>query len=156
MTSNDDHADERFEDRLERLQAARSRIDMPSDRERLSWVPGVTERLLDLLEKAGYGSPEALLKEPDADRLATRARVDQAKARAICDGAKRFLEQDWPPVAAAIRKSLTEHKAEAAVEAAKAAESDAAVADAPVAGDDTSPDAPTEAPAGEAAAEQEG
>jgi len=141
------------EDRLERLEAARSRVDMPSDRERLSWVPGVTERLLDLLEKAGYGSPEALLKEPDADRLATRARVDQAKARAICEGAKRFLEQDWPPVAAAIRKSLSTLKAEADVDAAKAAEAEA---DAAVADDDTTPEAPADAPAGEPEAEQEG
>jgi len=111
----------------------------------------VTERLLDLLEKAGYGSPEALLKEPDADRLATRARVDQAKARALCEGAKRFLEQDWPPVAAAIRKSLSTLKAEADVDAAKAAEADAAVSD-----DDTTPEAPADASAGVPEAEQEG
>jgi N utilization substance protein A len=79
--------------RQERIQAAGSRTEPLTDRERLMFVRGVGERTLVLLDEAGYRTVEDILRE-DEDRLAIRSGLGLKKARAIKLGARDFVERE--------------------------------------------------------------
>ena len=76
--------------RLERLQAAGSRTDALTERDRLLLVRGVSERTVQLLSEAGYRTVEDIHRE-DEDRLAIKTGIGIKKARAIKQGADHFL-----------------------------------------------------------------
>jgi N utilization substance protein A len=76
--------------RQERLQAAGSRTDVLTERDRLLFVRGVSDRTVQLLNEAGYRTVEDVHRE-DEDRLAIKTGIGIKKARAIKLGAEHFL-----------------------------------------------------------------
>ncbi len=80
--------------RQENLENARERLNELSDHERLLLVRGVTERVAELLNRAGYKSVEQLYDETDVDRLAIRTGLDQRRAAAVREGVVQFVEQE--------------------------------------------------------------
>lgn len=80
--------------RQEKLASALERLNELSDHERLLLVRGVTDRVADLLSRAGYKSVEQLYDETDVDRLAIRTGLDQRRAAAVREGIVQFVEQE--------------------------------------------------------------
>ena len=80
--------------RHERVQAAKTRTDSITEKERLLLVPGLTERTVEALFEGGYSSIDALLSA-DVDQLAMRSGLGHRRAQAVKDGAKAFLDGDW-------------------------------------------------------------
>jgi len=76
--------------RQERLQAASSRTEPLTERERLLFVRGVGDRTIQLLNEAGYRAVEDIHRE-DEDKLAIKTGLGIKKARAIKQGAEHFL-----------------------------------------------------------------
>ena len=76
--------------RRERITAAGQRTEALSERDRLTFIRGVGERTVVLLEEAGYKSPEDIARE-DEDRMAIRTGLGIKKVRAIKQGLKEFL-----------------------------------------------------------------
>ena len=116
--------------RLERLEDARTIGEMPTEREKLTLVSGITDRIADLLEQGGYGSVGAVHKEQDRDRLAIKTGLGSQKAQEVKDAVAAFLESEWPPVEEAIKaaKAAAVAKAKAEAEAAAKARAEAAAA----------------------------
>jgi N utilization substance protein A len=79
--------------RQERIQAASSRTEPLTERERMLFVRGVGERTIQLLEEAGYKSVEDIHRE-DEDKLAIKTGMGIKKARAIKQGAEHFLTSE--------------------------------------------------------------
>ena len=79
--------------RQERIQAASSKTEPLTDRERLLFVRGVGERTIQLLEEAGFKSVDDVLRE-DEDKLAIKTGLGIKKARAIKQGAQSFLDNE--------------------------------------------------------------
>lgn len=99
--------------RQERIQAASSRTEALSERERMLFVRGVGERTITLLEEAGYRSVEDIFRE-DEDKLAIKTGLGIKKARAIKQGAEHFLTSESKVIEAARREAAKKAK-EAAV-----------------------------------------
>ena len=79
--------------RQERIQAASSRIEPLTERERLMFVRGIGDRTVQLLDEAGYKSVEDIHRE-DEDKLAIKTGLGIKKARAIKQGAEHFLSSE--------------------------------------------------------------
>ncbi|MEO0323800.1 MAG: transcription termination factor NusA, partial [Myxococcota bacterium] len=130
--------------RQESIEEALRQTELPSPRERLLLVRGVTNRIADALEKGGFGSLEAIAGEADADRLAMRTQLDGQRAAFIKAAVDEFLQNGWPRVEAGVAeaKELAREEAEReAAEAAAAAEAArAAAAIAEAAGQDGAED----------------
>lgn len=80
--------------RQERIQAALSRTEPLTERERFLFVRGVGERTAQLLEEAGYRSVEDVNREEE-DKLAIKTGLGIKKARVIKQGAEQFLQNEW-------------------------------------------------------------
>ena len=122
--------------RQESIENALRQTELPSPRERLLLVRGVTERIADALEKGGFGSLEAISGESDTDRLAMRTQLDGQRAAFIKAAVDEFLQNGWPRVEAGVAEARerareeAEREAAAAAAAAEAARAAAAVAEA--------------------------
>jgi N utilization substance protein A len=90
--------------RQQRIQAASSRIEPLTERERLLFVRGIGERTIQLLEEAGYKSVEDIHRE-DEDKLAIKTGLGIKKARAIKQGAEHFLSSESKVIEAARREA---------------------------------------------------
>src|SRR6185369_5728557 len=66
--------------RLDRIEAAKSRVEPVTDRDHLMLAKGVTERIAEMLEHAGYRSVQDIMREGDVDRLAIRTNLGNQKA----------------------------------------------------------------------------
>ncbi|HJK96872.1 MAG TPA: transcription termination factor NusA [Polyangiaceae bacterium LLY-WYZ-14_1] len=97
--------------RLARLdELAQSREEV-TDRDRLMLMAGMSERVAESLEAAGYRTPEDIHREEEPDRLALRAQLDSSRVQFLQDAAARFVEVEWPPVEAG-RAALPEPEPE--------------------------------------------
>ncbi|MFM2419932.1 MAG: hypothetical protein RL385_4655 [Pseudomonadota bacterium] len=76
------------------LAAARERWDELSDREKLLLARGVTDRVADSLERAGYRTLEDIQDESDVDRLAIESGLDQRRVALIRDSVADILAQE--------------------------------------------------------------
>jgi N utilization substance protein A len=111
--------------RQERLKDASSRPEPLSEREKLTLVKGINDRVAEFLEHGGYGSVAAVSRETDVDRLAIKTGLGSQRARDIKAGVLAFLEEEWPGIERGVKESQARVRAQAA-EAAKArAEADA-------------------------------
>jgi N utilization substance protein A len=79
--------------RQERIQAASTRVEPLTEKERMLFVRGVGERTIQLLEEAGYKSVEDIRRE-DEDKLAIKTGMGIKKARAIKQGAEHFMTSE--------------------------------------------------------------
>jgi transcription termination/antitermination protein NusA len=143
--------------RLGRIKRAVEGEDLLADRDELLLVGGVTPRIADLLQHAGYRNVRDLKQEEDVDRLAIRTGLGSKRAQVIREGVVRYAEQDAERVAGGQRIARERHEAEqqqlaaaaqekvaeAAAAAAAAAAANAAAASA------AAPDAGPEGGAGE-------
>lgn len=86
-----DQAMERL--RVQRIEAARSRTEPLTDRDKLMLVRGVGERTVQLLEESGYKTIEDVRREDD-ERLAMKTGLGLKKARAVKQGIEQLLTQD--------------------------------------------------------------
>ena len=98
--------------RQERINAASSKTEPLTDKEKLLFVRGVGERTVQLLEDAGYRSVEDIMRE-DEDKLAIKTGLGIKKARALKQGGEHFLNNEWKQIDAA-RKAAAAVKAEGA------------------------------------------
>jgi N utilization substance protein A len=80
--------------RLKRLEEAVSGNKLLSDRDELLLVRGVTARVADLLQHAGYRSSRDVRAEEDIDRLAIRTGLGSKKAQELRDNVIAFMDQD--------------------------------------------------------------
>ena len=90
--------------RQQRIQAASSRVEPLTERERLLFVRGIGERTIQLLDEAGYKSVEDLHRE-DEDKLAIKTGLGIKKARAIKQGAEHFLSSESKVIEVARREA---------------------------------------------------
>jgi N utilization substance protein A len=74
-----------------------------SEREILVLASGVTERVAEALERAGYRSVSDVAREQDVDRLAIRTGLEAQRARQVKDGVARFVANDLERIRAAMR-----------------------------------------------------
>jgi N utilization substance protein A len=102
--------------RQQRIQAASTRVEPLTERERLLFVRGIGDRTIQLLEEAGYRSVEDIHRE-DEDKLAIKTGLGIKKARAIKQGAEHFLSSESKVIEAARREAKA---AKAAADAATA------------------------------------
>jgi N utilization substance protein A len=86
--------------RQARIQAASSRTEPLTEKERLLFIRGVGERTIQLLEDAGYKTVEDILREEE-DKLAIKTGLGIKKARAIKQGAEHFLSSESKAIEAA-------------------------------------------------------
>jgi N utilization substance protein A len=96
--------------RQQRIQAASSRVEPLTERERLLFVRGIGDRTIQLLEEAGYRSVEDINRE-DEDKLAIKTGLGIKKARAIKQGAEHFLSSESKVIEAARREAAKAAKA---------------------------------------------
>jgi len=80
--------------RQENLHNALPRLGQMSERERLLLVKGMTERVADLLEQAGYKSVDQIYAEQDVDRLAIKTGLDAGRAGQVRQGVVQFVESE--------------------------------------------------------------
>jgi N utilization substance protein A len=97
--------------RKERLAGLAHSAEPLTERERLLLVRGVSERVADMLEHAGYRSVEDIYREEDSDRLAIKTGLGSQRATYVKDAVVEFVENEWPPV------ELGRKKARAAADA---------------------------------------
>lgn len=74
-----------------------------SEREMLLLCSGVTERIADALERAGYRSVNDVLREDDVDRLAIRTGLEASKTKEVKSAVDAFAAADLERVRAAVR-----------------------------------------------------
>jgi N utilization substance protein A len=91
--------------RRERIEGAKDRPDALSEREHLLLAKGMTERIVDALESAGYRSVQDIMREADVDRLAIKTGLGTQKAQEIKSGVAMYLERDMDAVKTAQRSS---------------------------------------------------
>ena len=99
--------------RQERINAASSKTEPLTDKEKLLFVRGVGERTVQLLEDAGYRSVEDILRE-DEDKLAIKTGLGIKKARALKQGAEHFLGNEWKQIDAARKAAVSASSKEGA------------------------------------------
>jgi N utilization substance protein A len=92
--------------RIARIQAALSRPEPLSERDKLRFVKGVGLRTLQLLEEANYRSIHDVIRE-DPDKLAIRTGLGIKKARLVQQNAQYFLENEAKELEA-VRQTLSE------------------------------------------------
>jgi N utilization substance protein A len=80
--------------RRENVVASRDRSAEMTDREKLLLVRGVTDRVAEMLDQAGYKTVEQLYSETDVDRLAISTGLDQRRAAAVREGVIEFVEHE--------------------------------------------------------------
>lgn len=80
--------------RLKRLEEAVGGDTIISDRDELLLVRGVTARIADLLQHAGYRAVRDVHAEEDIDRLAIRTGLGSRKAQELRDNVAAYLESD--------------------------------------------------------------
>jgi len=97
--------------RKERIAAAATRHEMPTEREKLLMVRGISERMADVLEKGGYGSVGAISRESDLDRFALKVKMPHELASEIKEDVTRFLADQWPAIEAGVAAAAAEHAA---------------------------------------------
>ncbi|MGO8999209.1 MAG: transcription termination factor NusA [Polyangiaceae bacterium] len=102
--------------RQQRIQAASSRVEPLTERERLLFVRGIGERTIQLLDEAGYKSVEDIHRE-DEDKLAIKTGLGIKKARAIKQGAEHFLSSESKVIELARREAARAAKERTAAEA---------------------------------------
>jgi N utilization substance protein A len=102
--------------RRERVVGAKSRAEALTDRDHLLLCQGVTDRIVDALEQAGYRSAQDVMRETDVDRLAIRTGLGIQKAQEIKAGVARYVSEDMEAVQAAQREAQAQAQAEAAHE----------------------------------------
>jgi N utilization substance protein A len=93
--------------RRERIDGAKDRPEPLTEREHLLLAKGMTERIVDALESAGYRSVQDIVREADVDRMAIKTGLGAQKAQEIKDGVRQYLERDMDAVKAA-QKTTTE------------------------------------------------
>src|SRR5690554_1680029 len=98
------------DERQHRLKILAESSEMPSDRDRLQLVRGVSASIAQKIVDAGYGSPEAVRNEEDGDRFALSAKLQSAHAAEIREAVEVFLDREWPPVEAAIRANFAKEQ----------------------------------------------
>ena len=86
--------------RNERIAAAKTSLEPPTERDILRLVRGVGVRTQQLLEEGGYRSIQDVVRE-DPDRLAIRSGLSHKKARAVQAAAREFLEGEAKEIDAA-------------------------------------------------------
>jgi N utilization substance protein A len=123
---------EEAERAMERLRQRRlaewaSRPEPIGERDKLLLVPGVTERLVETLEAAGYRTVADLVAEQDVDRLAIKTGLNARRAGQIQEGARRFLDHEFVQIEEGQRKARIA-LAEATAAAARAAQADVVAA----------------------------
>jgi N utilization substance protein A len=97
--------------RRERITAAKTNVEAPTDRDILRLVPGVGVRTQQLLEEGGYRGLHDVVRE-DPDRLAIKSGLSHRKARAIQAAAREFIDGEAKEIEAA-RASLPKPAAQA-------------------------------------------
>jgi N utilization substance protein A len=80
--------------RQEHIEGSRGRLEELSDREKLLLVRGMTDRVAEALEGAGYRSVDQIAAESDIDRLAIATGLDQKRAALIREGVAEFVERE--------------------------------------------------------------
>ncbi|HEY6879838.1 MAG TPA: helix-hairpin-helix domain-containing protein, partial [Polyangiales bacterium] len=80
--------------RQEHVEGARGRLGELSEREKLLLVRGVTDRVADALESAGYRTVDQLASESDFDRLALKAGLDQKRAALVREGVQEYVQRE--------------------------------------------------------------
>jgi N utilization substance protein A len=98
--------------RRERISAAKTSPEAPTEREILRLVPGVGVRTQQLLEEGGYRGLHDVVRE-DPDRLAIKSGLSHRKARAIQAAAREFIDGEAKEIEAA-RATLIQSSAGAA------------------------------------------
>jgi N utilization substance protein A len=86
--------------RNERIAAAKTSLEPPTERDILRLVRGVGVRTLQLLEEGGYRGIQDVVRE-DPDRLAIRSGLSHKKARAVQAAAREFIEGEAKEIDAA-------------------------------------------------------
>jgi N utilization substance protein A len=79
--------------RSERIAAAKTNPEPPTERDILRLVRGVGVRTQQLLEEGGYRGIQDVVRE-DPDRLAIRSSLSHKKARAVQAAAREFLQNE--------------------------------------------------------------
>jgi N utilization substance protein A len=102
--------------RKRRIEEAVERGEPLSDREFFLLVSGVSDRVVDALERGGYKNVHDLLREADVDRLAIKTNLGNQRAREIKEAAARFAEEDLDR----IRRAQRERAGTRSVETAEA------------------------------------
>jgi N utilization substance protein A len=113
--------------RQRRLAEWAARPEPIGERDKLLLVPGVTERLVETLEAAGYRAVSDLVAEQDIDRLAIKTGLNARRASQIQEGARRFVEQELRQLEEGQKRAriaLAEATAAAALAAASGASSE--------------------------------
>ena len=100
--------------RVERVRALESATETLSEREKLLLVRGVSERVVSILEGAGYSSLAAVAQEEDPDRLAIKTGLGHGRAAAIKEAVAQFLADEWPDAEVKLDAALARASAEAA------------------------------------------
>lgn len=121
--------------RQEWITDAAAQPELPTEHERLLLVKGSTPRIVELLEKGGYGSIGAVLREADIDRLAIRAKLGHELAAKFRDAAQEFLDTEWTTIETGVAKAKA-----AAREAVEAAAAEAAAAAPPPPAEEPAPE----------------
>ncbi len=103
--------------RLERVAEAKSRVEALTERDHLLLAPGITERIVEALEHAGYRSVQDVLREGDVDRLAIRTNLGNQKAQQVKEGVTRYVNEEMEAVRQAQREARARHEAEQAEQA---------------------------------------
>ena len=135
------------EQRLEWIETAKASHEMPAERDKLLLVKGLTERIVDMLERGHYGSMQSIIKEADTDRLAIRTGLGSQRAAFVKEAVNTFLANEWPAIEAGIAEAQKVHAVEMekqAAEAKAAAELEAAAAGSADAANDASEATPAE------------
>jgi N utilization substance protein A len=112
--------------RLKRVEEAVSGSKVLTDRDDLLLIRGVTARVADLLQHAGYKKPIDIRNEEDIDRLAIRTGLGSKKAQELRDQVIEFLEQDAERVEGG---QLTARERQAEADAKTRAETQARLAE---------------------------
>ncbi|HEX4341698.1 MAG TPA: transcription termination factor NusA [Polyangiaceae bacterium] len=86
--------------RNERIAAAKTSLEPPTERDILRLVRGVGVRTQQFLEEGGYRSIQDVVRE-DPDRLAIRSGLSHKKARAVQAAAREFIEGEAKEIDAA-------------------------------------------------------
>ena len=86
--------------RSERIAAAKTSLEPPTERDILRLVRGVGVRTQQLLEEGGYRGIQDVVRE-DPDRLAIRSGLSHKKARAVQAAAREFIEGEAKEIDAA-------------------------------------------------------
>jgi N utilization substance protein A len=86
--------------RKERVDAATTKPEVPTDHERLLMVRGVGDRSVMLLEEAGYKTIDDIRREDD-ERLAVRTGLGIRKVRSIKAAIDAFMTGEWKSIEAA-------------------------------------------------------